>query len=896
MRIKHKQTKNNLTMVTKNNFRGLLFASLLCSLPNVFGQTETERMQIINEYDTQEITKLSSSFLEKEKANKKAAVAFAKTNNIPVYVNLEDGGVAELQKIETDGSLIYYRTFNVAAAKSTRANHLNSGGSLGLNLDGQNMIAYVWDGGHARVTHQEYDGVGGSNRVSVEDASTEGGTRLNFHAAHVTGTITASGAVASAKGMASQSRVRGYMWNNDLSEATTAAGNGMLISNHSYGYRSDLVSDYYFGAYITDSKDWDNLMYNAPNYLMVVAAGNDGNTNYNSQPLNSSYPQYDKLTGHSTSKNNLVVANAQDANIDSNGNLVSVSINSSSSQGPTDDLRIKPDITGNGTSVYSSSHSSDTAYQSLTGTSMASPNVAGTLLLLQQHYNNLNGSFMRSATLKGVALHTADDAGSNGPDAIFGWGLLNGKKAAQAISQRGNQSIVDQRTLQPGQSYTVTVNSDGVNSLLASVCWTDPAGTATTTANSSIARLVNDLDIRITKASTTYLPWRLTGVNTNGLGDNSKDNFERVDLANASGQYTITITHKGSTLVGGSQNYTLVVTGVTNTTTVCDATVPVSLNSSGTTSSSTSLSWSSVAGASYEVRYKTITASTWTTVTSGSNSIVISGLLSETNYEAQVRSICSNGDASAFSSSKQFTTLADSAVTYCDSKGNSVADEYIDFVGLNNMSNATGANGGYADFTNLTANLPYGTNTVYVSAGFTGSSYNEYWSVWIDYDKNGTFENSERVVNGSSSSSATLSGSFTVPTTALSGNTRMRVQMKYNANSTPCEAFTYGEVEDYTVNIGATAGVNSISSNEGFGNEEGNYDFIVYPNPVKGMLNINVLDNRVVTFTIYNLIGQKIISGDNNEAGIDVSKMPSGIYVVEVNDGQKTISKKFVKE
>uniref|UniRef100_UPI0040473BE4 T9SS type A sorting domain-containing protein n=1 Tax=Flavobacterium sp. TaxID=239 RepID=UPI0040473BE4 len=51
-----------------------------------------------------------------------------------------------------------------------------------------------------------------------------------------------------------------------------------------------------------------------------------------------------------------------------------------------------------------------------------------------------------------------------------------------------------------------------------------------------------------------------------------------------------------------------------------------------------------------------------------------------------------------------------------------------------------------------------------------------------------------------------------------------------------------------------------------------------------------------MTFTIYNLIGQKIISGDNNEAGIDVSKIPSGIYVVEVNDGQKTISKKFVKE
>src|SRR5690606_26249794 len=137
---------------------------------------------------------------------------------------------------------------------------LHSGGSLGLNLMGQNMRAYIWDGGHARASHQEYHGAGGSNRYSVADGSTS----LNYHAAHVTGTIMASGVVANAKGMAPHALVSGYDWNSDLSEATTAAGNGMLLSNHSYGYRSDLVPDYYFGAYITDSRDWDALHYNAP--------------------------------------------------------------------------------------------------------------------------------------------------------------------------------------------------------------------------------------------------------------------------------------------------------------------------------------------------------------------------------------------------------------------------------------------------------------------------------------------------------------------------------------------------------------------------------------------------------------------------------------------------------
>ena len=170
---------------------------------------------------------------------------------------------------------------------------------------------------------------------------------------------------------------------------------------------------------------------------------------------------------------------------------------------------------------------------------MASPNVAGSLLLLQQHYNNLNGSFMRAATLKGVALHTADDAGSNGPDAVYGWGLMNAKRAAEVISANGGASNVDEIVLNSGQSYTLQVQSDGVNDLLASISWTDVAGSVNNGTNSGTAALVNDLDLRVTKGGSSYSPWRLTGVTTNGKGDNSKDNYERVDVANASGTYTL---------------------------------------------------------------------------------------------------------------------------------------------------------------------------------------------------------------------------------------------------------------------------------------------------------------------------------------------------------------------
>ncbi|MBT8265538.1 MAG: S8 family serine peptidase [Bacteroidia bacterium] len=655
-------------------------------------QTDSEKEQITSRYDQQKILQLQSNFSAKAVLEKQRAVEMASLNNWPLIVE-KDGAYMELMRVSIDGSPIYYTTFNVAAAKSTRADHLNNGGSLGLNLDGQNMTAHVWDGGLARSTHQEYDGPGGNNRFSIGD----GTSTLNYHSAHVTGTIIASGVQANAKGMAPQAQAVGYDWNSDLAEASSAANSGMLVSNHSYGFRSDLVPDQYFGAYIADSRDWDDLLFNAPNYLMVVAAGNDGNSNYNGQPLDGN-SAYDKLTGHSTSKNNLVVANALDANIDANGNLISVSINSSSSEGPTDDYRIKPDITGNGTSVYSTYESSDTAYNSITGTSMASPNVAGSCILLQQHANNVNGSFMKAATLKGIVLHTADDGGASGPDAIFGWGLMNSKRAAEAISNNGNESKIEELTLTSGQTYQITVDSDGVNDLMASISWTDRAGTATSATNSNTPVLVNDLDLRVSQGASTYTPWKLTSITSNGQGDNNVDPYERVDVIGASGTYTVTITHKGS-LVGGSQNYSLIITGLSSTPVVCNATVPTNVNVDAFGDTTASISWDAVPGASYDLRYRVQGTSTWTTNSVSGSSTSLTGLSPETTYEVQVRSKCPDTSTSAYSSSVNFTTT-EIQLNYCSSASTNINDEYIGRVQLNTIDNSSGGQF-YTDFTNV---------------------------------------------------------------------------------------------------------------------------------------------------------------------------------------------------
>ena len=531
---------------------------------SIVSQSTLEKQKIIKDYHLTKLDNLRQTFEANFSKEKNRAILLAAQKGWKLKYTDSKGSFNELIGVTKEGKPKYYKTSNVDAAISTRANYLHNNGGLGLNIEGQGMTAYVWDAGLALASHQEYDGDGGDNRYSGGDGSQV----LNFHGAHVTGTIIASGFDATAKGMAPQAKAIGHNWFNDESEAAAAAANGMLVSNHSYGYgvRDDngepTLPAYFFGGYIDDSRNWDNIMYNAPFYLMIVAAGNDGNDNTaNLDPLGGNN-LYDKLTGHSTAKNSFVVGSSNDAIINSDGTLSSVTRSSSSSEGPTDDLRIKPDIMGNGVGVYSTYESSDDAYSSISGTSMASPNVTGSLLLLQQYYNEINGNFMKAATLKGLALHTADDMDMVGPDAHTGWGLMNTKTAAEAITTNGFESWISEQVLKNGETYSITVKADGLSPLLASISWTDKPGTANEgVVNDATAVLVNDLDIRVTRETNEYKPWRLTGLDTNEQGDNLVDPYERVDIINSdAGEYTITVTHKGT--LEEDQRFSLIVTGI----------------------------------------------------------------------------------------------------------------------------------------------------------------------------------------------------------------------------------------------------------------------------------------------------------------------------------------------
>ncbi|MFI5158578.1 MAG: S8 family serine peptidase [Sphingobacteriales bacterium] len=531
------------------------------------------------------------------------ALAQAAIHGWKIRTKTKDGGVKSLQGLNSKGFPIYLKTYdNIISAATTQTNAVQPGGSLGLNLSGSssflnNKLA-IWDGGAVYAAHQEFTG------KTITINSTE---PVMDHSTHVAGTMIAKGVYAPAKGMAfNANTLQSYDFDNDIT-TISAAASGLILSNHSYGdvagwdldnngnwtwygLPGDSV-DYAFGQYSDRTVSFDQIEYNAPYYLIVESAGNS--RGYNGPAIGGTYQGYTSATNMTlitktrTATSNIssqfgydgIATTGNAKNILTVGSVGQLPYGPSassdiiasyfSSYGPTDDGRVKPDVVGMGENVLSCGSASPTTYITLSGTSMSAPNVTGSLYLLQEYYGEKHsGAFMRAATLKGLVCATAVDAGNVGPDYMYGWGLLNTKAAAQALIDNGTKSIIKEDSLSQGQTKTVTVTASGDGSLIATIAWTDPAGTATTDGivNDRTIKLVNDLDVRVSDGTATFMPWILDPLNPSSpaqKGDNIRDNVEQVYIAGAvpGRQYTITVSHK-NTLRSGGQAYSLITTGV----------------------------------------------------------------------------------------------------------------------------------------------------------------------------------------------------------------------------------------------------------------------------------------------------------------------------------------------
>lgn len=275
----------------------------------------------------------------------------------------------------------------------------------------------------------------------------------------------------------------------------------------------------------------------------------------------------------------------------------------------------------------------------------------------------------------------------------------------------------------------------------------------------------------------------------------------------ANTSYSFYIVAKDAAGNSSSASSTVNTTTLTPDTTAPSA--PTSLTSSGNTDTSVSLSWSAstdnVAVNSYDIlQGNTVIGNTANT------SFNVTGLTQNTSYSFSVKAKDAAGNISNASNVINVTTNA-TPINYCSSQSSNVNDEFISRVQLNTIDNTSGAQF-YSDFTSISTSLSKGNQyTITITPTWTGTIYNEGYSVWIDYNKDGDFtDNGEQILSISPNQNTTVSETFTVPTNAVTNATRMRVSMSYNAIPSSCQNFTYGEVEDYTVNI-QTAATDNIA-------------------------------------------------------------------------------------
>ncbi len=501
-----------------------------------------------------------------EKRRKRVQEYLSKTGET-LFFN-KNGSTYAIKDIDRSGNPIYIKTTNEGAAITTGANHLQIQGSLGLDLDGSGVGLAIWDGGKVRDTHQEFDG-----RVIPSDGATEN----NSHATHVTGTILANGINSFARGMAVNASARTFDFLDDDSEMgkwLSDDKDGIILSNHSYGTVSGWddgswfgdasvseLEDYKFGFYDGGAAIWDQLAYVAPYYSIVKSAGNDrGDSGEGIYPPDG---PYDIIATTGTAKNIFTIGAV--SKVPDYVGPEDVLMSSFSSWGPTDDGRIKPDFVAAGVGVLSTFDSSDDDYGLLQGTSMSAPNVTGSLALLQQLYSNLNGgNYMKSALLKALAIHTIKEAGTGpGPDYKFGWGLLDARDAANfLIEENSHDRLILPIEIFEGGDYVYEFTPVKDSKVIATLVWTDvPGSPPQVQLDPNDLILVNDLDLRVSDQAGMHMPWILDPSNPGAnatLGDNFRDNVEKIEFISDGSQCTLQVTHKNSVTHESQQAFLLI--------------------------------------------------------------------------------------------------------------------------------------------------------------------------------------------------------------------------------------------------------------------------------------------------------------------------------------------------
>lgn len=340
---------------------------------------------------------------------------------------------------------------------------------------------------------------------------------------------------------------------------------------------------------------------------------------------------------------------------------------------------------------------------------------------------------------------------------------------------------------------------------------------------------------------------------------------------------------------GEVEDYSISISGDVDTD---PPTAPTSLASSDVTQTELDLNWTASTDNIGVAAYKVFkNGALLTTVTSTSTHV--SGLTAGTSYSFYINAVDAAGNTSTNSNTINTTTQS-ASVNYCNSAGSNVSYEWLDRVQFVSIDNTSGANGGYEDFTAFSTTVSKGSSySISLTPAFASTVYNEGYGVWIDFNEDGDFEDANEFVFNHAKTSTAVTGNITIPADVSNGSKRMRVQMLYDATpSNPCASFTYGEVEDYTVIVGAKSAVANIASQQ-------INQLIVYPNPVSDILNVEIPEmSQNANIYIYSANGSLIEQNNvsSSQLRIDISSFAAGLYNIKVISGSIVYNANFVKQ
>ncbi|HEY0092181.1 MAG TPA: GEVED domain-containing protein, partial [Flavobacterium sp.] len=374
----------------------------------------------------------------------------------------------------------------------------------------------------------------------------------------------------------------------------------------------------------------------------------------------------------------------------------------------------------------------------------------------------------------------------------------------------GSQAVTIPNT--PGSTNRIMVK--GTNHIFFDVSnanFTITGGSSDTVAPTA----PTDLAASGTTQTTTNLSWTASTDNVAVTGyDVYQDSVYKATVAGssysvtgltASTAYSFFVKAKDAAGNASANSNTVSVTTLAPVADTTAPSAPTNLTASGTTNTSTNLSWTgstdNIGVTGYDVYQNSVYKATVSGTTYG-----VTGLTPSTSYSFYVVAKDAAGNVSGTSNVANATTTA-TTLTYCNSQGNTTVDERIQRVQFATINNPSTGGTGYTNFTSISTNASRSTAyTLTITPQWTSTIYSEGYAAWIDYNQDGDFTDAgELVFSKATSTATTATGTVTIPATAALGSTRMRVSMKYNGTPTSCETFSYGQVEDYTVNIVSTA-------------------------------------------------------------------------------------------